>query len=167
MAKLSAGHIRVQPSSTMACRPNFWAYCHNLMKVRRVICIQSQKSRPLVFLHLWLFCTSPWPEHVVYAYNHAKLGRGHEKVLRYRLFAGIGIERCRLRGQRQVPGWGKGKSTSASRRNEGLVSAERRAGPVPLVPPLDAAPWDTRHARSNSATPRICRARDDSFRRPL
>jgi hypothetical protein len=72
MAKLSAGHIRVQPSSTIACRPNFGAYCHNLMKVRRVICIQSQKSRPLVFLHLWLFCTSPWPEHVVtYAYNNA------------------------------------------------------------------------------------------------
>ena len=54
-------------------------------------------------------------------------GGRHEKVLRYRLFAGIGIERCRLRGQRQVPGW-QGKSSSASRRNEGLVPAERRAG---------------------------------------
>src|SRR3974377_1319173 len=45
---------------------------------------------------------------------------GHEKVLRYCLFIGISVRRCWLRGQRQVPG-GQGKSSSASRHNEGLA----------------------------------------------
>jgi len=69
------------------------------------------------------------------------LGVGrYEKVFRYRLFAGIGLERCRLRGQRQVPGW-QGKSTSASRRNQGLVWGERsRARLRSFIPNLYAIP---------------------------
>ncbi len=57
-------------------------------------------------------------------YARMKWGGRYEEVFRCRLFVGISIEPCWLRGQRQVPGW-QGKSTSASRRNEGLVSAER------------------------------------------
>ena len=110
-------------ANTIACRFGACRYCGHLHSI-------SKGPDRLFFLHLWLFCTSPWPRACgYYAYNNANWGGGYEKVLRYRLFIGIGVKRCWLRGQRQVPGWGKGKSSSASRRNEGLVSVEHRAGP--------------------------------------
>jgi len=110
MTKLSAGHIRVQPSSTITCRPNFGAYCHNLMKVRRVIRIQSQKSRPLVFLHLWLFCTSSWPVDEVTVYPRETWG----VVAMNKFFAivcslalALSVAGCAGKGKYPVGGKGK------------------------------------------------------------
>ncbi len=117
------------PSSTIACRPNFGAAATATTYKGPLRSFSTGRGCPLGFPPLWLFCTSAWPKHVVTcAYNKANWGGGHEKVLHYRLFIGIGVKRCWLRGQRQVPGR-QGKSSSASRRNEGLVSVERRAGP--------------------------------------